>query len=129
MNNHDGEIDPKGKETLQSIAVASRFNEWMYRTIKPYCKGRILEIGSGIGNISAFFIRDGFPIVLSDLNKDYCQLLHQQFEGEPGCQGITELDLVHPDFDQIYAAYLSSFDTVIALNVIEHIQDEAAAFR
>ena len=45
-------IDEEGLETLNAIANANLFNEWMYSRIAPYCSGHILEIGSGIGNIS-----------------------------------------------------------------------------
>ena len=58
------EIDLEGLETLSVIEKANKFNKWMYETIKPYSKGRILEIGCGIGNISEFFINDNFDIVL-----------------------------------------------------------------
>ena len=123
------EIDEEGLETLQAIALADRFNEWMYQTIKPFCKGRILEIGSGIGNISTFFIRDGAQIMLSDIRPKYCEFLSKQFSDKKNCEGVVELDLVHPQFDQQFAGLLNSFDTVFALNVVEHIEDHDLAIR
>jgi 2-polyprenyl-3-methyl-5-hydroxy-6-metoxy-1,4-benzoquinol methylase len=123
------EIDREGLETLQAIAEADRFNEWMYKTILPYCKERILEVGSGIGNISTFFIRDGHQIMLSDIRENYCQFLRMQFGDKPNCAGVLQLDLVHPAFDQEYATHLSSFDTVFALNVVEHINDHELAVK
>ena len=50
------EFDFEGEKTLKAIASADNFNEWMYSCIKIFCKGKILEIGSGIGNISKYFI-------------------------------------------------------------------------
>jgi 2-polyprenyl-3-methyl-5-hydroxy-6-metoxy-1,4-benzoquinol methylase len=68
----DGENpDPIGKHTLKIISGATRFNHWMYSEIKPLLKGNILEIGSGIGNISRHIIKDGFPVTLSDYNPEY----------------------------------------------------------
>ena len=69
------EIDIEGLETLNVIEKANKFNKWMYETIKPYSKGRILEIGCGIGNISEFFINDNFDIVLSDLRDNYIEIV------------------------------------------------------
>src|SRR5215207_9318613 len=103
-------MDDGGAKTLKTIAQADKFNEWMYDTIKPFCKGRILEIGSGIGNISSFFIRDGASITLSDIRPAYCDHLRMQFKNQP----VTNLDLVHPNFEQQYATLLNSFDTVFA---------------
>ncbi|HEX6180936.1 MAG TPA: class I SAM-dependent methyltransferase, partial [Chitinophagaceae bacterium] len=123
------EIDQEGLETLQAIALADQFNEWMYQTIKPFCKGRILEIGSGIGNISTFFIRDGAQIMLSDIRPTYCEFLSKHFADKKNCEGVVPLDLVHPEFDQQFAGLLNSFDTVFALNVVEHIEDHDLAIR
>ncbi len=121
------ETDQEGLETLQAIALADRFNEWMYQAIRPYCKGRIFEIGSGIGNISNFFIRDGQRIMLSDIRPAYCDFLRMQFGGKENVDGVVQLDLVHPQFDQVYADFINKFDTVFALNVVEHIEDHELA--
>jgi 2-polyprenyl-3-methyl-5-hydroxy-6-metoxy-1,4-benzoquinol methylase len=119
------EIDQEGLETLDVIAGADKFNRWMYDTISPFCSGRILEIGSGIGNISQFFATEQRDIVLSDIRDNYCAALAQKF----GAQGIAvhNIDLVAADFDQRYAALLGTFDTVFALNVVEHIEDDVLA--
>ena len=54
-----------GHETLKTIAKANEFNQWMYEAIEPYLKGKILEVGSGIGNISRYAIKKGKPITLT----------------------------------------------------------------
>ena len=64
--------DPVGLHTLNVIAKANRFNRWMYDQIKPHLKGEILEIGSGIGNISKLVIESNHFITLSDYSKEYC---------------------------------------------------------
>ncbi len=74
------EIDLEGLETLSVIEKANKFNKWMYETIKPYSKGRILEIGCGIGNISEFFINDNFDIVLSDLRDNYIEIVKNKVQ-------------------------------------------------
>lgn len=116
------EIDLEGLVTLNVIEKADRFNEWMYQNINPDCKGRILEIGSGIGNISKFFIENKQEIVLSDLRDNYCDILKEKFNNP-----VVKIDLVHPNFDQEYADYLETFDSLFALNVVEHIEDDVLA--
>jgi 2-polyprenyl-3-methyl-5-hydroxy-6-metoxy-1,4-benzoquinol methylase len=115
-------IDLEGLVTLNVIEKAERFNEWMYDIISPNCKGRILEIGSGIGNISNFFIRDNKEIVLSDLRDNYCDILKSKFDNP-----VIKIDLVHSDFDTEYKDLLETFDSVFALNVVEHIEDDVLA--
>ena len=116
------EIDIEGLETLNVIEKANKFNKWMYETIKPYSKGRILEIGCGIGNISEFFINDNFDIVLSDLRDNYIEIVKNKFTNE-----VIKIDLVDVDFDTKHKDLIGTFDTVFALNVVEHIKDDHKA--
>jgi SAM-dependent methyltransferase len=119
--------DLTGKATLDVVAGAYRFNRWMYQTIKPFCSGRIFEIGSGIGNISRFFIEDHRQIMLSDIREDYCKNLVGEFGNSPGVLGVEVLDLTDPGFDDRYSRHFGQFDTVFALNVVEHITDDELA--
>ena len=61
------------------IAKADRFNRWMYDQFKHQLKGEILEIGSGIGNISQLVIEEGHSVTLSDYNEEYCESLRKKF--------------------------------------------------
>lgn len=126
---HEG--DHAGQKTLETIARADRFNEWMYRTIVPHCSGKILEIGSGIGNISQFFLRSGSirSITLSDIREDYCRLLHQKFSLYETLEEVLLMDLSEPEFERHFMGYHEAFDTLFALNVIEHIRDDHAAIQ
>ncbi|MEO8582762.1 MAG: class I SAM-dependent methyltransferase [Flavitalea sp.] len=120
------EIDKEGWETLDAIAAANKFNEWMYLTVKSFCSGQILEIGSGIGNISRFFIDEWADITLTDIRPVYCDILSKRF---PKAQAVIQLDLTHPQFDAEYAQYLGNYDSVFALNVIEHIENDTLAIQ
>jgi SAM-dependent methyltransferase len=119
--------DEAGKHTLEVIAKASRFNKWMYTEIKPFLKGNVLEIGSGIGNISRFIIEDGFIVSLSDYNPAYCSILTRNFSRYPNVKAIHAIDLLQPDFEITYSSLKESFDSIILLNVIEHIADDKKA--
>ena len=119
------DIDEIGIDTLDAISFAPNFNEYMYKTILPFCKGNILEIGSGIGNISHHFINTGSKITLTDIRSNYVEQLKEKYDGK--AHDILEMDLVHPKFDEVYADYLNSFDTIFAMNVVEHIEDDNQA--
>jgi 2-polyprenyl-3-methyl-5-hydroxy-6-metoxy-1,4-benzoquinol methylase len=120
------EIDKEGWETLDAIAEADKFNEWMFQTIRVYCTGNILEIGSGIGNISKFFIDEKAEITLSDIRSAYCNVLKNRF---PEAKDVIQLNLTHPLFDTEYMHHLGKYDSVFALNVVEHIEDDSLAIR
>ena len=124
MNSLIKEIDQEGLATLSVIEKADKFNRWMYETIAPHCRGKILEIGSGIGNLSQCFVDDNRDITLSDLRDNYCAILQNKFDNP-----VEKIDLVHQDFDAQYLHLLGTFDTVFALNVIEHIQNDVLALK
>jgi 2-polyprenyl-3-methyl-5-hydroxy-6-metoxy-1,4-benzoquinol methylase len=116
--------DIAGFETLQSISSAPDFNYWMYKTIFPYLKGRVLELGSGIGNISDYIIKDFNDVTLSDYNSDYCLLLKNKYHSHTSVKQINSLDLQDPQFKIKNAHLKESFDSIVLLNVIEHLQDD-----
>ena len=117
------EIDEEGLETLNAIEKANKFNRWMYSAIRPSCNGKILEIGSGIGNISHFFFEDKSDIILSDIRQNYCEKLRNKF---PQAK-VLNFDLVSPDFDTEMKEYFGFFDSIFALNVLEHIENDLLA--
>ncbi|HPG10492.1 MAG TPA: class I SAM-dependent methyltransferase [Chitinophagaceae bacterium] len=119
--------DPIGKETLESFSKTKRFNKWQYGTISTFFYGNILEIGSGIGNISSLLLANNSTVTLSDLRKSYCDILHEKFKTAKSFNNIIQIDLSEPDFENKYSQILGSFDTIVALNVIEHIKNDGEA--
>jgi 2-polyprenyl-3-methyl-5-hydroxy-6-metoxy-1,4-benzoquinol methylase len=127
MNEQANWTDPVGKHTLELIARADRFNRWIYGRIRPYLEGSIMEIGSGIGNISVFLVRDGFSITLSDYDPAYCALLRNRFREASPVQEVLCIDLQDSDFYDTYASLREKYDTIYLVNVIEHLQEDAKA--
>ena len=122
------ELDQEGLETLETIAAANNFNRWMSETVEKRLKpGNILEIGSGIGNISRYFLDKGYDICLSDIRENYCGYLEENFSNYENLSDIVKMDLVHPNFETEYAEHLNNYDNLYALNVIEHIEDDVLA--
>lgn len=118
-----------GEEILHVIANADRFNRWMYQAIRPFVKGNTLEIGSGIGNLSAFFLNDGTTISLSDAEKNYVEILHKKFYGFKNLHSIFTIDLENPAFETTHFDLKEQFDTIFLLNVLEHIDNDKQALQ
>ncbi|MBT8195246.1 MAG: class I SAM-dependent methyltransferase, partial [Bacteroidia bacterium] len=121
------EDDVEGLATLESIANADKLNEWMYNEVAPYASGRVLEIGSGIGNISKFFIINNWDITLTDIRDHYCDKLRDRFSDHSNLREVRNIDLVHANFENEYPDILNSFDFIFALNVVEHIEEHELA--
>jgi len=116
-----------GLSTLLSLSGADRFNEWMFDAIRPYIAGKTLEIGSGIGNISAILVRHQLPLYVSDHTNEYTGRLRNRFSGTDLVKGVLSIDLTDEHFDTVHADIAGTFDTVFALNVIEHIENDQLA--
>lgn len=119
------EEDQEGLHTLEAISEARHFNEWMYREVSPYLPGRILEVGSGIGNLSSCFIRDGKEITMSEIRTAYCARLQSQWPERT----VLQMDLVDSGFKAVFSGLSGTFDSAFALNVIEHIGDDSLAMQ
>lgn len=111
-------------ETLTVVSEADQFNLWMFNTIRPFCTGKILEIGSGIGNISSFFINDNQEISLSELRQNYIHILQEKFSSRPNVNNIFQMDIIDPGFDNKFQKHFGTYDSIYALNIIEHIEND-----
>src|SRR6185312_2000102 len=100
---------------------AVRYNRWMFDRLRPWIGRRVLEIGSGIGNLSAFLV-DREQLVLTDTREEYLERLRRRFAGHPN---IRVARLYLPNDDSAVAG--QRFDTVICLNVLEHVDDDTAS--
>ncbi|RYF84873.1 MAG: class I SAM-dependent methyltransferase, partial [Chitinophagaceae bacterium] len=121
------EHDEEGFNTLNSIAQTHRFNQWMYQSIRPYLRGEILEIGSGIGNITQYVADDQLSITASDIRETYCQVLRNRFAANDYIKAVKNIDIAHPNFDEVYKSLIGTFDCVFALNALEHIEQHVQA--
>ena len=109
------------------MQAAPRYNRWQYDRVAPYLGRRVCEVGSGIGNMSALFL-DGAPelLVLTDTDPYYREALEQRFADR---REVVVKELTLPD-DTAGARFQEfRLDTVVALNVIEHIAEDVEALR
>jgi len=116
--------DQYGSQILGRLSRAPRFNAWMADTVRPFCGHRVLEIGSGTGNLTRRLIpRDAY--VASDVNPLYLQTLRALTVDRPYL-GVAQTDVTQ---GSSFPRVDGSFDTVVCLNVIEHVDDDVGAIR
>jgi glycosyltransferase involved in cell wall biosynthesis len=117
----DEENEHAGYRILRRMQKVSRYNAWMWDQIAPFVGQRILEVGSGVGNMTRFFARRE-RVIATDLNEKYLVILHHLLDRHPNVR-IERLDLNED------ARWLESerLDTVVCLNVLEHIERDEQA--
>ncbi|MFL5406694.1 MAG: glycosyltransferase [Myxococcales bacterium] len=116
--------DEYGSQILARLSRAPRFNAWMADTIRPYCGSTVLEIGSGVGNLTEKLLpRERY--MASDINPLYLQTLGNLQADRPYLRSsycdVTDI--------ATFPREAAPFETVICLNVIEHVPDDRASLR
>jgi 2-polyprenyl-3-methyl-5-hydroxy-6-metoxy-1,4-benzoquinol methylase len=123
LSDHVYCADEYGSHILARLSRAPRFNAWLADTIRPYCGNRVLEIGSGVGNLTKKLI-PRTRYVASDINPLYLQTLSNLSLERPYMK-VSFCDVT----DMKSFPENEEYDTVISLNVIEHIDDDRGALR
>ena len=113
--------DGHGGEMLERLNRAPRFNRWMADVIGPYVGDRVLEIGSGIGNMSLQLMPRSLYWA-TDVSPYYLDYLQKLRATRP------YLHVAHTDATNAESFPTDvPFDTVVCLNVLEHLQDDMGA--
>lgn len=114
-----------GAAILDTLSGTHKFNRWMADTIRPHVGQHVLEIGAGIGNLTRQLHRKRKLYVATDLDKEHLSRLINSFVGRRNLS-FHQCDLMKPED---FVPLKEVADTVICLNVVEHVPDDLLALR
>lgn len=150
-------MDKVGKYTLEVMKKAKWYNGWLLSFFDTYLKGDILEVGAGIGNFTKLLAKYGevtgidinkdylgkrFPhesgyhtekdsgLCQNDREKDsgLCQNDPSTSSGLRQNNGLVRFKVRYGDVEKgKYFFKNKKFDTIVCLNVLEHIKDDKKA--
>ena len=111
-----------GGRTLEVFADTPRINRWIYSKLAADVHGDVLEIGSGIGNLSGHIVDNAKSVVLSDMESHYLEALSARFADD------TRVSVARYNLDSEPPPEIARrrFDAIVAVNVVEHIEDDRA---
>lgn len=119
------EADPFFAQDLLQMAKANNYRRWQFQMIVPYIKGRVLEIGGGIGNFTPAIARVADSVVSIEPNA-YCH--SQLIEKTHRMPNVKVYNITAESLDRQVAADYEA-DAVVCMNVLEHIEDDEAAVK
>jgi 2-polyprenyl-3-methyl-5-hydroxy-6-metoxy-1,4-benzoquinol methylase len=115
-----------GHENLELLSQRYRFNDWLFNEVSHGLHGNILEVGSGIGTFTEKII-NSFPnshLTLTDISPTYIRDLKEKYSNNKYIT-VCKLDLNNKtDYENI--GY-KKFDSIIATNVLEHVENDEFA--
>ncbi|MBV8569538.1 MAG: glycosyltransferase [Acidobacteriaceae bacterium] len=109
-------------DMLVAMSNAKRFNRWMADTISPWVVGEVLELGAGIGNLTVFLSSRQHRYVATDTDCESLHELQSRTRYRPNVT-VSLCDFSSPD---AIVRFRQSADTVVCLNVLEHVTDDIA---
>jgi SAM-dependent methyltransferase len=116
------EIQVTGFETMaSSMEFVDNYNHWILGKFAPFKGKRILEIGTGQGNFRKILEPGSDCYVSIDIDED---VIRRAQERDPG-GNYLQADAAGASFEEKLSQF--GFDTVICINVLEHIPDDQAA--
>ncbi|SPQ00555.1 conserved hypothetical protein [Candidatus Sulfobium mesophilum] len=117
----------EGLSNLHLLAEADNYNAWLFDAIRPYVGKRVLEIGAGIGTFTALLGELGH-VTATDIDEACLAELSSRFF-RFGNVGVMRLDITDIGREQSEMLRKKDFDTIIGLNVLEHIEDDILALK
>jgi SAM-dependent methyltransferase len=108
---------------LDAVAEAKNYYRWIIDEFSPALGERIVEAGAGIGTVAELVLRRASPkeMLLIEPAGNNIPELHRRFDDDPRIR-------IHHGYLEDIGTTVSA-DTVIAVNVMEHVEHDAGFLR
>ena len=105
------------KINLEKVSMMQNYVKWLYDEIKPYLGSNILEVGAGMGAIT--------KLIEKDKNRSIIPIDKKEYQINLSSTKIKKMDIT----SDISMLANQKFDTIICVNVLEHIEKDILAIR
>lgn len=109
---------------LALFSGATNWKRYVASELRPYLSGRVLEVGAGIGSNLPYLNRSGLREWVA-LEPDPDLAVHIPTDGLQ--EGAAPVRVIQSDIGHMPPG--EAFDTILYIDVLEHIADDAAELR
>jgi glycosyltransferase involved in cell wall biosynthesis len=117
----------KGHIALHRLSALRKYHSFLWTQVEKDAGQKVVEVGAGIGNIAPLLLNREH-VWLADYSETYLRHLRARWGNRPNVT-IEKLDMDKPLADDNAANLRGVADTVVAFNVVEHIEDDLGALR
>ena len=112
-----------GKD-LEDMAFAENYHRWVIERFKPYLGDATAEIGAGTGNFTSFLVNAKIKCIFAfEPSDNIYPLLKNKFQEK------KEVVTINAFLREKYQEFLEFFDSVLYINVLEHIESDQEELR
>lgn len=124
---NDARVEYIGRD-LEAMDLAENYHEWIWDLMRPFVGKNIVEVGAGTGSFSKLILRSA-PESLSLVEPS--AMFEALREATSSVGEATTVRLFNTTFAEAAAAIASERrpDTVIYVNVLEHVENDEAELR
>lgn len=98
---------------LDNFDKATIWRKYIFLLIKKFIRGSVLEVGAGIGSFTSNYKNIPSKLTLSEIDNNNLYIIKEKFSNE----NINFTNKVTKDLNE-------KFDTIMYLNVLEHIEKD-----
>jgi len=113
--------EPYGRGVLNNLAGTPQYLSWLAQKLRPHVGDEVLEINAGIGNLAGRLMSRRTLYVAAESDPLHLHALRNRFLRTPN----VAVQRVDPGSPTDFAGLENCFDTVLCLNVLEHLEDPA----
>lgn len=110
-------------QVLEGLSAAVNYRDWICDLASPHLGPRPVEIGSGNGDYAQAFAERGHRIVASEAERSRRTALQHRFATDDRIE-VRDIRLPLGETDE-----RREFTGAVAINVLEHIEDDLGAVR
>jgi len=127
MSDEQARVDSRIQRYAYFDEINRPYVEWQLDLLRPFIGRRVLEVGCGVGSVLAL-LSDRQLLVGVDMDPEMVAHAAERFRGRSGYEFLA-MDMAEPSPETMRHLAAQSFDTVLSINVLEHIPDDVAALR
>jgi len=104
---------------LEAMSFANNYHLWILEEFRPFFGQHLLEVGAGTGDFSELLLQtqpDSLTVV--EPSKNMFPLLEETFKNRPNIERFNAF------FGDVYQSLSTQPNTIIYVNVLEHISED-----
>jgi 2-polyprenyl-3-methyl-5-hydroxy-6-metoxy-1,4-benzoquinol methylase len=118
---------PVGRATMSpAMADLRSYPRYLYDQVTPCLANRVWEIGVGYGTYTTWLREAGKAVLATDIDIECLRAAREKFVSDPGVE-TARVDLTDRSTIEECARFRA--DSILCLNVLEHIEDDVTALR